>query len=81
MLDESIIPKGDYCYKIDRIDFSDMSRPPKIKIHLCPYWMFMDMRTKEPYCTYCDHVGIAYDTILLEDQCKVCGVGVDEWQE
>ena len=84
MLDESIIPKGDYCYSIDKILWHEGStRAPSIKIKLCPYWKYMDMRTKEPYCTYCDMSGIPYDSILIGDQCKVCGcnVGDEEWQE
>ena len=79
MLDESVIPKGDYCYTIDRIEYNENPNyPPKLKINLCPYWKYMDVRTQEPYCSYCDMSGIQYDSILISDQCKVCGVNLGD---
>ncbi len=83
MLDESVIPKGAYCYTINRIEYNNKNTPPIIKIDLCPYWKYMDMRTQEPYCSYCDMNGIPYDTLLLGDQCKECDIntGDEQWPE
>jgi hypothetical protein len=82
MLNINVIPKGDYCYTIDRIEYNDNCNiPPSIKIDLCPYWKYMDVRTQEPYCSYCDMNGIPYSNALIGDQCKVCGIKDDEWLE
>jgi hypothetical protein len=84
MLDKNLIPKGDYCYTIDKILWDiDPTVMPSIKTKLCPYWKFMDIRTQEPYCSFCDMEKIEYDTLLLGDQCKVCGINIgdEEWQE
>jgi hypothetical protein len=78
MLDENVIPPGDYCYTIDHIEYNhNPYTPPSIKISLCPYWHYLDVRTDESYCSYCQMSGIPSNDILIGDQCKCCGVKVE----
>lgn len=70
MLDKSVIPKGDYCYTIEEIDYKDI---PTIYTNLCPYYYNRDTAM----CDYCEIEGIEQDWVLLEDQCKICGVNTE----
>jgi len=78
MLNENFIPEGPYCYTIDFIEYDrNPNRTPKIKLNICPYWQYNDFRTGNAYCTFCDMNGIPYNYLMIEDQCKICGVKDD----
>lgn len=71
MLDKSVIPKGDYCYSIGEINYKNNS--PIIYTNVCPYYN----NNETPTCDYCEIEGIEQDLVLLEDQCKICGVNTE----
>lgn len=58
------IPKGIYCYEI--ISISDW----KIETKVCPYF------TREHNNAFC-LLTKKSDAILLNDQCKICGINED----
>ena len=63
MKDKTKIPKGYYCYTI--------TGPARrgVKVKHCPYWTGKK----------CSYLNIKIeDDILLEDQCKICEVNMDE---
>ena len=73
------IPEGPYCYKsigqgtvkIDDIDV------PSLKIKMCPFYTY-DKKMKDDTgddikVAYCELIQ-DYDVILLNDQCKICGI-------
>jgi len=61
--DKTLIPCGDYCYKINRVEGS------VIYTSVCPYYYYGHGYKRG--CIYTGEYG--YD-ILLNDQVKICGV-------
>lgn len=76
--DESLIPKGQYCYLSNGIDTS--VNPPILKIIKCPYW---EKRSTyiEGINAYCNFLRkgdwMNEGTSLLWDQVKECGKNMD----
>ena len=58
------VPKGDYCYKIKKI-IPDKTHGFIIKTKPCPYY-------ENSYRANCKLVNRG--DILLDDQCKICGI-------
>ncbi len=82
-MDLSLIPEGDYCYKIRHID----NDKGTIYIDPCPYWRnrkdIDNIRTDEQdygYCLYLNKGDIElneeYGISLLWDQCKMCDINI-----
>jgi hypothetical protein len=88
MLDESVIPKGIYCYSYDEND----------KIIMCPYWRCIKERDGQEN-GWCDYLGMGDKEIIAEggyqlviknekfgnfgfsflwDQCKMCNINNDD---
>lgn len=66
------IPKGDYCYKITKIEHpKDKSKPPVIHIKVCAYWDEVDDMEggSNGFCTH-----LHLEDPLIWDQCKSCGI-------
>jgi hypothetical protein len=64
-IDETVIPKGDYCYTITGKPYTNPTKT-------CPYWEY-----RGEYEAYC-HFLKEEDDILLWDQVKICGVNMRE---
>jgi hypothetical protein len=81
MLDETVIPEGIYCYTIRKIEYQKDNGMPRIKLNLCPYWKYITSEDRVE-CTFCELMGIPYDGLLLDDQCKECGIKeeINEYQ-
>lgn len=67
---KAYIPKGPYCYKTIG-KFVSESGVKGIKVKLCPFYHSISVpgNVESNFCSYCG----AYDDLLLDDQCKVCG--------
>lgn len=63
------IPKGDYCYTIKKI-VPDETYGYRIVINPCPYYDGSGYRANCKLLNEGD--------ILLDDQCKICGINVDD---
>lgn len=75
--DESLIPKGCYCYT--RPDSSNID-----KIELCPYWDKDQDRESQGsgYCHFLKQGDWDFEWLgLLWDQCKECGINDDIEEE
>ena len=69
MKDESIIPKGIYCYDENRV---------------CPYWNLKEFKPEQEngYCSFLEEGDWEMEGVsLLWDQCKECGVNMGEEDE
>lgn len=67
----SIIPKGEYCY----------SRGENGEFVICPFWdIFVDLTDQENgFCHFLKEGDFTKNgTSLLWDQCKECGVNLDD---
>ena len=75
--DESVIPKGMYCYT--RLD-TDSNISAGFKVKLCPYWE-KKAHLPEQSCGYCNYLELGdadeNGTFLLWDMVKECGVNDD----
>ena len=67
------IPKGDYCYKIKKI-VPDATYGYRAKTKNCPYYGYERKRTGNLRAT-CKLINKS--DILLDDQCKICGINDD----
>lgn len=89
--DESVIPKGRFCYSFTgkmKKQFlytwgQEIEYPETIR---CPYWHHHPpgMPDETAYCEYLDSIGewdIEGCYPLLWDQCKECGVNMPEEEE
>jgi len=73
------IPKGDYCYKILRIDHNPKEGLSVIYTKVCPYWeikKIKDYDEEDGYCTLLD-----LSDALIWDKCKSCGIRNYFWRE
>jgi len=75
MLDDVVIPKGDYCYTIEDIIYNK-DKPPVIKTKVCHYYKCIG-NSDFCFCQYCNLMGLEQDYILLGDQCKICGINTE----
>jgi len=78
--DTSKIPSGMYCYSKYKIIPSDGPFGSKMKLlDLCPYWK----RTETgAFCHFLGQESERQDPFnLIWDQCKECGVNMDEENE
>lgn len=75
--DESVIPKGSYCYNIVGFEPGDEGQPPRIKTQTCPYWATRQDAPEQAY-SYCAKLKSGDweedGPFLLWDQVKECGV-------
>ena len=76
------IPEGPYCYTFLSLE---MKSDCLYKVKPCPYWEkridvqlleegFSEQDSMSAYCHYLKE----FDALLLEDQCKICGIKDDE---
>jgi len=74
--DISVIPKGPYCYTINRIEHTDNGAI--IHENICPYWSLDETKERQNNGC-CSFLGItdADDGGLLWDQVKECGINDD----
>jgi hypothetical protein len=79
MKDTSVIPKGLYCYTLHSV-----TADGKFNMTVCPYW------SKNPdhesmdngHCGYLEQGDWEIEgTSLLWDQCKECGINMDDENE
>jgi hypothetical protein len=75
--DESIIPKGSYCYA-----FHGWKIGEEPKTTICPYFTHKGV-SKETgrhlaYCKFLEQGEENPDTMLLFDQVKECGINTDD---
>lgn len=79
--DESVIPKGMYCYEGFRFD----PETQKLKvINLCPYWSRREDKPAQMngYCSFLEAGDWEDEGLsLLWDQCKECGINEGEEAE
>lgn len=69
MKDKNIIPKGDYCYTIKRINCYNGRY--NIKIIPCSYYNIEDEK--------CDYLNKLFkNDILLDDMCKICNINIGD---
>ena len=73
-----VIPKGDYCYKIKKINKNNLqNNMPVIEMKLCPYWCW-DKRYLNEEIGYCKYLKLGdkdnEGSGLLWDQVKECGI-------
>jgi len=71
--DESIIPKGPYCYEYDEERNKEYPLASGYWIKLCKYYRSTP-KTRGMACTY---LGFYGNDCCLYDQCKICGVNED----
>ena len=70
------IPRGDYCYKIIKIEHSKLtSLPPKIFVKTCPYWEKVN-EVEWGWSGHCKLLNIS--GLLIEQQCKECGIKIGD---
>ena len=77
--DTSVIPQGSYCY--DYIGTPpEMLKLGKLRVNTCPYWRSIEDQPSQAngYCDYLDKGDFDGSTFLLWDQCKECGINLDE---
>ena len=76
---DSVIPQGCYCYttgEMQNINHPELGNINIPKITKCVYWDYNE-DNHEAYCHYLKE----YDFLLLSDQCKICGINMDDPEE
>lgn len=73
-MDTNLIPRGEYCYKIEKI-----LKDGYIQIENCPYWYRREDKDdhENGYCAFLK-CGDWEGNTLLTDQLKHCGINLDE---
>lgn len=61
------IPRGEYCYKMNGIDWDKKEFPPVIKTKNCPYYKYIDKL--DGYCSLLE--------TEITDQVKSCSYNID----
>lgn len=74
--DESLIPKGSYCYTPIDIEYGN-EFGMRVHIRLCPYWSKREDKS-EQQSGFCKYMGLGdwmpNGTFILWDQVKECGI-------
>lgn len=65
-----LIPKGNYCYSIKKIDWQNGC----VKTKLCPFYEFPSHHLEQN--SKCTLINLE-DDVLLDDQVKRCGINID----
>lgn len=82
--DESVIPKGHYCYTHLGYDKGADGEPPRMRIKPCPY-LGNDPDRPEQQSGYCAELKAGDweegGTVLLWDMTKECDVNIPTWEE
>ena len=76
MKDISLIPKGVYCYTIDRVTSEGV-----IEVTRCPYWSKREDKDEQEngYCSFLEEGDWEGDGMsLLWDSVKECGENIDD---
>jgi hypothetical protein len=78
--DESVIPKGLYCYDVIGHIPATEDQPPRRQIKPCPYWGKDD--AGHGYCAKLQASdGDPDGTMLLFDQVKECGINDEDIED
>lgn len=72
------IPRGDYCYTIKKI-IPDSVYGYRIKVKMCPYYHRVEDNFGDSH-NECKCINVK-DDILLDDQCKICGINEYEYED
>lgn len=78
---KKIIPKGCYCYKLDKTKTSQIKRCG-LPIIVCPFWQMIDAMPEQEngYCAFLDYGDWMNDESItyLWDQVKECEINLEE---
>ena len=75
---ESVIPKGIYCYSPDDEKNKKRGKGDKWVYYIkpCPYYKTISKRYNG-----CKYYGIITDDMVFDDQCKMCSINLDDENE